>query len=132
MSDSRQFSKKRRAKGFSRVAPELTEGLFEKVGRVQALVGGEKFLQGLPPLRLQVLPVGEQGVFLPLDEPPVVAGHARVFALADLVERITEVPQDVELVEEDLRVGGIPARRVATRRTPSLGRGRFEGLRLPS
>jgi hypothetical protein len=36
--------------GFAVVAPELTEGLLEQVGRVQALVGGEKKLETLLPL----------------------------------------------------------------------------------
>jgi hypothetical protein len=42
--------------------------------------------------------VGQQRVLLPLDETPLTARHAGVLALADLIEGIAEMPQDVELV----------------------------------
>ena len=50
--------------GFVVVAPELTEGLLEQVGCVQALVGGGKKLETLLPLERQILPVGEEGILL--------------------------------------------------------------------
>jgi hypothetical protein len=42
--------------------------------------------------------VGQQRVLLPLDEPALPPGHAGVLALADLIEGVAEMPQDVELV----------------------------------
>ncbi len=54
-----------------------------------------------------MLAVGEQGVFLPLDEPTLPARHAGVLALAHLVERLAQMAQDVELVEQDAHLRGV-------------------------
>jgi len=43
-------------------APQLTEGLREQAGRVQALVGGEQKRETLRPLERQILPVGPEGI----------------------------------------------------------------------
>lgn len=57
----------------------------------------------------------QQGVFLALDEAPVLAAQPGVFGLAHLVERLAEVAHDVELVEQDRglrrgRRGGVAER----------------------
>src|SRR5713101_8441680 len=95
--------------GFPVVAPELPEGLFEQVGRVQSLVGREQKLQTLLPLEGQILPVGQEGILLALDEPTVLARQTRVLALPHRVERVAQVAQHMERVEQDARlrrVGG--------------------------
>ena len=67
------------------------------------------------PLEREVLAVRKQGVLLTLDVTALVAGEAVVLALAYLVERLTEVPEDMELVEQDRRLGRVLGGRVAER-----------------
>ncbi len=55
----------------------------------------------------------EQRVFLALDEAPFLAIEAGLFLLADLIEPIIQVAQDVEPVEEDGGLRGMTAGRVA-------------------
>jgi len=83
------------------VVPELPERFFEEVGRVQPLVGSEQGLERPPALERQILAVGEQRVLLPLDEPALAPRDAGVLALADLIEGVAEMTQDMELVEQD-------------------------------
>src|SRR5713101_1280767 len=73
------------------VVPELAERLLEQVRSIQPLVGGEQRLERPPAAEGQVLAVRQQGVLLPLDEPALPPGHARVLALADLVERVAQM-----------------------------------------
>ena len=89
------------------VVPKLPERLFEEVGRVQPLVGREQGLERPPAIERQILAVGEQGVLLPFDEPALPPGHAGVLALADLIEGLAEMPQNVELVEQDAGLRGV-------------------------
>src|SRR5437660_1350245 len=93
------------------VVPELAERLFEEVGRVQPLVGGQQGLERPPAIERQILPVGQQRVLLPFDEPPLAARHAGVLALADLIEGVAQVAQDMELVEQDAGLGSVARRR---------------------
>src|SRR5262249_27105922 len=67
------------------VVPKLIEGFLEQVSLVQAPVGLEQHPQRFLPFEAEVLPVGEQGVPLSLDESTILPGQPRVFALADLV-----------------------------------------------
>ena len=92
------------------VAPQLPERLLEQVRRVQALVRGQEELQALLACERQVLAMRQERVLLPLDEAPVGAGQPRGLRLAHGVQRVAEVPQDVEFVEQDAR-----PRRVALR-----------------
>ena len=46
----------------------------------------------------------QQGVLLALDVAPFLTGQSGVLALAYLIERLSEVTQDVELVEQDRRL----------------------------
>ena len=57
----------------------------------------------------------QQGVFLALDEAALLALEPGVLGLADLVERLAEVAQHVELVEQDGGLRGIRVRGVAKR-----------------
>jgi len=93
---------------FPAVPPQLIERLFEQVGRLEPLVGGEQFLQRLAPRKGEVLPAGEQRVPLPLDERFVLPREPVVFGSTHLVECLSEMPYHVELVEENRRLGGVP------------------------
>ena len=73
------------------VVPELSEGLFEQVGRVDPLVRGEQELERSAALQSQILAVRKQGVFLPLDETAVLPGQSRILALAHAVQGFTQV-----------------------------------------
>src|SRR3990172_7493355 len=111
------------------VAPELAEGLLEQVGDAEPLVRGQQLLEAGPAVVAEVLPAREQGVALPLDEGPVLAGEPAVLAAAYLVERIREVAHDVELVEDDAGVGCVPRQRVAEG-LPHVHRGELDARRL--
>src|SRR5918996_937317 len=103
------------------VVPELAERFLEQVGGVQALVGGEQRFEGPAAAESQILAMGQQGVLLPLDEAALAPGHTRVLALADLIEGVAQMAQDMELVEQDAgprsvaRGPGVPARRSCSR-----------------
>src|SRR5256712_5031026 len=89
------------------VVPELAERFLEQVGGVQPLVGGQQRLERSPAAEGQVLAVREQRVLLPLDEPALPPRHAGVLALADLVERLAQVAQHVELIEQEAGLRGV-------------------------
>ena len=76
---------------FAFVVPQLPEGLLEQVSRVQPLVGRQQQFERLLAFQGEVLSVGQQGVFLALDEAPVFAREPRVFGLAHFVQRIAQV-----------------------------------------
>jgi len=46
----------------------------------------------------------QQDVFLSLDELALVAREAGIFLLADFIERLAEMPQDMELVEQNVGI----------------------------
>src|SRR6185312_6856255 len=56
---------------------------------------------------MQVLPPRQEVVLLPLDEATILSRESGVFPFANSVEGIVQVPQDVELVVEDLGVRGM-------------------------
>ena len=58
---------------FVAVVPEPAELFFEKVGGVKPLVGRQEVFESVAAVAFKVLPVGQQVVFLPLDEAPVLA-----------------------------------------------------------
>src|SRR5882724_8210408 len=64
------------------ITPQLPKRLLEQIGGMEALVGCQQFLQGLAPVKRQVLTAGEQGVLLAFDELAVLAPQPAVFSLA--------------------------------------------------
>src|SRR6516165_9202661 len=90
------------------VVPELPERLLEQIGRMQALVGLEQQLERRLAPVAQVMPPRQQGVLLPLDVAAALPRQAGVFALADLIQRLLQMAQHVELVEDDQGLGGVP------------------------
>src|SRR5229473_1759380 len=89
------------------VVPELGERFLEQVRGVQPLVGGQQRRERPAAAEGQILAVRQQGVLLALDESALPPGHARVLALADLVEGVAQMAQDVELVEQDTGLRGV-------------------------
>src|SRR5690606_6497399 len=83
------------------VIPQLAERLLEQVGSVQPLVRRQERLERLATVGGEVLPVRQQRVLLALDEASVRTRKPCVFGLSHLVQRLAEVPHDVELVEKD-------------------------------
>src|SRR5262249_62197777 len=64
------------------IAPQLPEHLLEEIGLVQSPIGREELLQGLTPLLRQVGPMGQQRVFLALDEAAIFSRESGILALA--------------------------------------------------
>src|SRR5712691_1668592 len=112
------------------VVPELAERFLEQVRGVQPLVGGEQGRERPAAAEGQVLAVRQQGVLLALDEPALPPGHAGILALADLVEGVAQMAQDVELVEQDAGLRGVPRGRQA-KRLPHVHDGEPNPRRLP-
>ena len=102
--------------GLASVRPQLSELLLEEVGGIESLVRREERLESAPFLRGEILPVREEHILLFLDVLPVrTVGQALVLRLVDLIHRLVQMPQHMELVVEDgrlrcLRLGRIPER----------------------
>src|SRR5690606_13415972 len=102
----------------------------EQIGSVQALVGCQQQSQILARLATEVLRMRQQRVLLPLDELSTAPTEPGVFLLAYLVERFIQVPEDMELVEQDRRLGSMAPGRVA-KRFPHVHHGHADSFRLP-
>src|SRR5262245_26538500 len=81
------------------VAPQLPEALLEHIGRVEPLVGRKQRLQCLLAVEREVLPARQQCVFLALDVASVAARKPPIFALANVIQGLAQMPHDMELVE---------------------------------
>src|SRR6266852_2715645 len=101
--------------GLAAVVPELPERFLEQVGDVEPLVGAEQRRERLTATERQVLAVGQQRVLLAFDEAALTARQPGVLALADLIARVAQMAQDVELVEQEAGLGGMARRRQAKR-----------------
>ena len=60
------------------VVPELTEGFFEKIRRVQSLVGRQQSLQRTLALQVEILPMRQQRVLLAFYETAILPAQTRV------------------------------------------------------
>src|SRR5438874_398876 len=92
--------------GLSPVAPQLSEGFLQQVGGVEPLVGCQQRLECLTSLQSEVVAVRQQRVLVSFDEAAILALQPRILTLAHLIERLTQVAQHVELVEQDARLRG--------------------------
>ena len=101
--------------GFALVVPELAEDLLEHICGVQALVGRQQSLEGLPAHKGEILAVRQQRVFLPFDETAVTAAEPRVFTFSYQVQRLSQVAHDVKLVKEDRCLRRVCLGRIAKR-----------------
>lgn len=114
---------------FAVVVPQLTEGIFEQVRGVEALVGRQQQLEIRSCCAGKVLWMRQQGVFLSLDELAFLALEARVLRLSDLVQRLAQMFYNVELIEQDGRLRGVTLGRV-TKRLPHVRDGQAHALSL--
>src|SRR2546428_208571 len=64
----------------------------------------QKLLERTTAIQREILSIGQQGVFLAFDETTFSARQSGVFALAHLVQSLSQVAHDVELVEQDGRI----------------------------
>ncbi len=72
------------------VAPELAEGLLEQVSDAEPLVRRLQLLEAGPAVVAEVLPARQQRIALPLDEGPVLAREAALFAAGALCREMTK------------------------------------------
>jgi hypothetical protein len=98
--------------GLAPVVPQLPEGFLEQIGDVESVVGLQQLAQRTPPFQGQIVAVRQQRVFLALDDAAILATQPRVLALSDLIQGLSEMAHDVELVEQDaglrsVAVGGV-------------------------
>src|ERR1700730_9769599 len=84
---------------FAFIAPQLAEALLENIGRVEPFVGRQKYLQRLLAVEREILSAREQRVFLALDVAPLATLEPGILALANRIQRLAQMPHDVELVE---------------------------------
>src|ERR1035438_365521 len=101
--------------GLAVVVPELAKGFLEHIGGIEALVGSEQELEVLTSGTFEILRMREQRVFLALDERAMLAAQACELVLAHLIERLPEMANDMELVEQNRRLRGVLSGRVAKR-----------------
>src|SRR3954468_16995809 len=86
---------------FTFVAPQLAKALLENIGRVEPLVGRQQRLQRFLAVQREVLLARQQRVFLTLDVAPLAAREPRILALADRIQRLAQMADDMELVEQN-------------------------------
>ena len=97
------------------VIPELPEGFFEHVGFVQALIGLEQERQGAPAVQIEISFMRQKRVALSFNEALILGRDPGVFLTPNLVEGVRQVPQNMELVEDDFGLGGVVRQRVPKR-----------------
>ena len=85
--------------GFPVVVPKLAEGFLQHVSGIESLVGGQQDLEVLSSATLQVLLVGKECILLAFDELAFFSVKPALFSLSYLVERVSQMSQDVELIE---------------------------------
>src|SRR6266480_1978497 len=79
------------------VAPQLAEALLENVGRVEPFVRRQQRLQRLLAVQREILPARQQRVFLALDVAPLSALEPGILALADRIQRLAQMANDMKL-----------------------------------
>lgn len=92
---------------FRLVGPDPAERLLEEVRLVQAPIDPEQFVQGSPPLGVEVVPMGEQDVLRSLDVAALAPLHALVLGLAHLVDGLAQVLGEVEVIVVHHSVGAV-------------------------
>src|SRR5580704_17559083 len=99
------------AGAFAFVAPQLAEALLENIGRVEPFVGGQQRLQRLLAVEREVLLARQQRVFLALNVAPLATLEPGVLALANRIEGLAQMADDMELVEQNRRLRRMRMRR---------------------
>src|SRR5246127_2793435 len=100
---------------FAFIAPQLAEALLEDIGRVEPFVGRQQYLQRLLAVEREILSAREQRVFLALDVAPLAILDPGILALADRIQGLPQMADDMELVEQNRRLWRMRIRRQAER-----------------
>src|SRR6195256_5190226 len=100
---------------FAFIAPQLAEALLENIGRVEPFVGRQQYLQRLLAVEREVLSAREQRVFLALDVAPLATLELGILALANRIQGLAQMANDMELVEQNRRLWRMRIRRQAER-----------------
>jgi len=85
--------------GLPVVVPKLAKGLLQHVGVFEPLVGSQQNLKVFSSVALQVLLVGKGVHTSAFDELAFLPVKRGVFLLSYLVERVSQMFQNVELIE---------------------------------
>ena len=88
----------------------MAELLLEQIGRGQALVSAEQLPKRAAAGQCEIGPMGEQRVALALDTGAVLQGHSFVLSPTDLIHRVSQMTEDVKLVEQNLRLDRVAER----------------------
>src|SRR5262249_21715654 len=99
--------------GLALVVPKLAEKLLSTLSSIEPLIGSQQDLEVLSSGALQVLLVGKKRIFLAFDEFAFLPVKPGVFLLSHLVERLSQMSQNVELIEENGCLGSLLVRRIA-------------------
>ena len=91
-------------RGLTLIIPELIKGLLKHVSGVQALVGSQQRLEGMPAFQGKVLAIGQHRVLLAFDITAIAATKPRVLALSYFIERLAQMTHDAELVKQNCRL----------------------------
>src|ERR1700730_6910543 len=100
---------------FTFIAPQLDEALLENIGRVEPFVGRQQYLQRLLAVEREILSAREQRVFLALDVAPLAILAPGILALANRIQGLPQMADDMELVEQNRRLWRMRIRRQAER-----------------
>ena len=87
------------------VFPKMTEGLLEEVRFEKAWTHKKEFLQSLSALTLQIGPPGQENELLATQKSFHPGSQFLELLLPDLIDRLEEVPDHMELVVNDLGRG---------------------------
>ena len=95
------------------IIPELSESFFEHIGFAQSKVCLEQKRQGAPTIQIKIGFMRQKRIALSFDETFVFGGDPGIFPPPHLVERLRQMLEHMELVEDDFGV-----RRMAQQRVP--------------
>ena len=94
------------------VIPKLSEGFFEHIGFAQALIGLEQKRQGAPSVQIEIGFMRQKRIALSFDEAFVLGGDPGIFPPPHFVQRLRQMLEHMELVEDDLGVGRMAQQRI--------------------
>ena len=109
------MSKKPRGPAFALVTPQSAGRLLENAGCIETLVNSEQLLQRMLAVKGRVLATRQQRVFLAHDVAAILAAEPNVLGFTNVIERVGEMAQEMELVEHNgglrcARPGGVAER----------------------
>jgi hypothetical protein len=76
-----------------------SEGLFQQIGRIEPLVGVQQNFERSLAAQRKVLSTRQEGILLPFDVTSLATGEPGILALSYRIERLTQVPHNMEFIE---------------------------------